>query len=289
MKNKTFFLAALAFLALSVYLFIEAPQPLPDGNASAERIIGVNQLLDIVAHENNTVRALYTKEIVNAGKQAGLEFSEDWRESSVEAGPLPALFLRETSKNLEKTPVSLSLFLGSDFPIAASNAFKGIQKEKFAHIRQTFQAEYFYAPDINRYTAMYPDYAISQACVDCHNKHPDTPKKDWQLQDVMGATTWLYPDAYVTPGDVIKVIATLRQTIKMSYQTYLDKVKTFKNPPLIGDNWPRDGYYLPTADIFMRELETRVSPATVTALIATLDRKPSATSPESQPKPPPSH
>lgn len=268
MQNKTFFLAALAFLALSVYLFAEAPQPLPDGNTSADRIIDVKQLLDIVANENNAVRALYTKEIVNAGKQAGLEFSEDWRETGVDAGPLPALFLREASKSLEKNSVPLSLFLGSDFPIAASNAFKGVQLEKFAHIRQTLQPEYFYAADISRFTAMYPDYAISKVCVDCHNEHPDSPKKDWQLQEVMGATTWLYPDEHVTPGELLNAIAAVREAFKTAYLAYLDKVKTFKNPPPIGDKWPHDGYFLPTAETFMQELALRASPATVAALTA---------------------
>lgn len=266
MKNNSFFMVALALLALSVYLFVDAPQPLPDGNAAEERTINVRQLLDIVANENNAVRALYTKDIVNAGKQAGLEFSESWREDSVDAGPLPALFLREASKSLEKNAVPLSLFLGSDYPIAASNAFKGVQLEKFAHIRQTLKPEYFYAADIQRHTAMYPDYAIAQACADCHNKHPDSPKKDWQLQDVMGATTWLYPDEYVTPGELIKAVAAVREAFKAAYQAYLDKVKTFKNPPAIGEKWPAEGYYLPSVEVFMQLFETRVSSATVRAL-----------------------
>lgn len=278
MKNKAFLLATLALLSLSIYLFVEAPQPLLDGKTGEDRTIAVNRLLDIVAKENNAVRALYTKEIVAAGKEAGLNFSEDWREASVEAGPLPALFLREASKSLEKNAVPLSLFLGSDFPIAASNAFKGIQVEKFALIKQSFKPEYFYATDIKRYTAMYPDYAVSKACVDCHNKHPDSPKKDWQIQDVMGATTWLYPDEYVTSGELIKAVAAVREAFKTAYQTYLDKVKTFKSPPVIGEKWPRDGYYLPSLEIFMQEFDSRASSATVTALIQ-------ATAPHSDKKP----
>jgi adenylate cyclase len=258
MKNKAFLLIVLTLVALTVYLFVDAPQPLPDGKTGEDRTIAVQQLLDIVAKENNAVRALYTKEIVGAGKEAGLKFSEDWREAGVEAGPLPALFLREASRSLEKNAVPLSLFLGSDFPIAASNA---------AQIKQTFKPEYFYAADIKRYTAMYPDYAISQACVDCHNKHPDSPKKDWQLQDVMGATTWLYPDGYVTPGELIKAVAAVREAFKTAYLAYLEKVKTFKNPPLIGEKWPRDGYYLPTLDVFMQALDARASSATLAAVI----------------------
>lgn len=281
MNNKAFLLTVLILLSLAVYLVVEAPQALPDGRVTEDRTIAVHRLLDIAANENNVVRALYTKEIVGAGKEAGLAFSEDWREDGVEAGPLPALFLREASKSLEKNAVPLSLFLGSDFPIASSNAFKGIQVEKFSAIRQTFKPEYFYAADIQRYTAMYPDYAISKACVDCHNKHPDSPKKDWQLQDVMGATTWLYPDEYVTANELIKAVAAVREAFKTAYQAYLDKVETFKNPPVIGDKWPRDGYFLPSLEVFMQEFDARASSATLSALMATTtpthsadDRKP---------------
>lgn len=270
MKNKAYVLSVLTLLSLVVYLFVNAPPPLPDGKVSEERNIPVSKLLDIVAAEQAAVRALYTKEIVNAGKEAGFKFSEDWRDDEVEAGPLPALFLRESSKSLEKNPVALSLFLGSDYPIAESNAFKGIQKEKFALIKQSFKPEYFYAADIKRYTAMYPDYAISKACVDCHNEHPDSPKKDWQLQEVMGATTWLYPDEYVTPGELIKAVSAVRQAFQAAYQTYLDKVKIFKTPPEIGEHWPREGYYLPTLEVFMREFDSRASSATMNALTRTI-------------------
>lgn len=269
MSNKGFLLTALTLAVLTVYLFVDAPQALPDGKTSEDRTIAVQQLLDIVANENNAVRALYTKEIVGAGKEAGLSFSEDWREANVEAGPLPALFLREASRSLEKNAVPLSLFLGSDFPIAASNAFKGIQVEKIAQIKQTFKPAYFFAADIKRYTAMYPDYAISQACVDCHNKHPNSPKKDWHLQDVMGATTWMYPDEYVTPGELIKAVAAVREACQTAYLGYLEKVKTFKNPPRVGEKWPREGYFLPTVEVFMRELDARMASATLAAVMQT--------------------
>lgn len=283
MSHKTFLLMFLTLMGSIVYLFVEAPQALPDGKAGEDRTIPVNRLLDIVANENNAVRALYTQEIVGEGEKAGLQFSEDWQEASVEAGPLPALFLREASRSLEKNARPLSLFLGSDFPIASSNAFKGIQIEKFNRIKQTLRPEYFYADDIRRYTAMYPDYAVSAACVDCHNEHPNSPKKDWRLQDMMGATTWLYPDEMTTPGELIKTLVAAREAFKTAYQAYLDKVKSFGNPPLIGEKWPREGYYLPSAEVFMQEVDARVAGATLDGLMRA--NEPPMHSPENDGKP----
>jgi hypothetical protein len=43
-------------------------------------------------------------------------------------------------------------------------------------------------PGGNKYfTAIYPDPAVSEACVSCHNGHKDSPRDDFKLGDVMGA------------------------------------------------------------------------------------------------------
>jgi hypothetical protein len=34
--------------------------------------------------------------------------------------------------------------------------------------------------------ALYTDRAVSQACIGCHNAHPDSPKRDFKQNDVMG-------------------------------------------------------------------------------------------------------
>ena len=35
--------------------------------------------------------------------------------------------------------------------------------------------------------AIYADRAVSQACIGCHNAHPDSPRHDFKQNDVMGA------------------------------------------------------------------------------------------------------
>ena len=37
------------------------------------------------------------------------------------------------------------------------------------------------------FTAVYPDKAIAEACVQCHNEHKDSPRKDFKKGEVMGA------------------------------------------------------------------------------------------------------
>jgi hypothetical protein len=36
-------------------------------------------------------------------------------------------------------------------------------------------------------TAIYADRAILPCCIECHNQHPQSPRRDFRLNDVMGA------------------------------------------------------------------------------------------------------
>jgi len=117
---------------------------------------------------------------------------------------------------------------------------------------------------------MFPDYAVAPSCVTCHNEHPESPKNDWKLHDMMGATTWSYPKEAVTPEEMIQILAVLRAGFAKAYEAYLAKVAGFSKPPEVGDRWPRDGYFIPSAEVFMREFERRASPATMSRLLQTV-------------------
>ena len=268
LANRGFTTFAVLGAIFAAYLFASAPAPLPEANAEVAAEVTVKQLLELCAAENAAVRALYTKEIVGKGKQVGLKFDERWHQPGVDAGPLPALFLRETAKSLERDPVRLALFLGSDYPISKANLFRGRQAEVFKSIRKDRRERHFFVEDLGLYTAMFPDLAVAPACVSCHNEHPDTPKKNWKLDDVMGATTWTYPKATLSLAEALEVLAALRRGFAAAYTSYIDKAKTFKEPPSIGDQWPTNGYYLPTPEVFMREAELRTSPHSMRGLLA---------------------
>jgi len=275
MARQHFWIACLALAALSVYLFATAPPPLEDKKA-AGATLPVARMFEILKAENDAVRAMWTKEVVGMGKQAGLKFDERWREADVEAGPLPALFLRETAKSLERNPTPLSLFLGSDYPVNAANRFEGAQLEKFQTVRQTRQPQFFRMADIQMQVAMFADLAVSEGCVQCHNKHEQSPKHDWKLNDVMGATTWMYPSPTVSMDELIRTVAALHQGFRDAYEAYIDKARKFANPPEIGERWPGEGYYLPTPDVFMQEILKRTAPHTLAILASLADKPPKA-------------
>jgi hypothetical protein len=266
---RVFAAFALACLVAIAYLFVSAPERLPErGTAAHEESVDARQLLEMCAAEQAIARKLYTSAIVGPGLKVGLRFSEDWRNEGVEAGPLPALFLRETARNLEKRPVPLGLFLGSDFPISQSNLFQGQQAEVFAELRADREPRHFVTEDTGLHTAMFPDLAVAPPCVDCHNDHAQSPKQDWKLDDVMGATTWTYPKARVSAVEALEVIAALRESLKEAYASYIAKSRTFASPPTVGDQWPDNGYHIPTPEEFMKRAEQQASQGTLSRLLA---------------------
>jgi adenylate cyclase len=253
-------------LVLAIYFFATRPVPLRDGD-SAGRTIPVEKMFRIIAAENDAARGMYTKDIVAAGSKVGLKFTERWRETDEVAGPLPALFLREAATSIQKSNIPLGLFLGSDYPIAQSNKFESTQAERFKALRVSSKPEFFYAADLKLQTAMFPDLAIAPGCVTCHNEHPKSPKVDWKLNDIMGATTWSYPKDKISLDELMQVVAAYRGGVVAAYDAYLAKAAKFANPPEVGERWPKDGYFLPSREVFVKEFERRASPNTVNTLL----------------------
>lgn len=267
MEPKPIWITLAALACLGIYLLVSAPPPLEDRSARQARI-PVAALFEILEAENDAVRSLWAREFVGEGKKNGLQFSEHWRDADLEAGPLPAQFLRETAKSLEKNPSPLSLFLGSDYPINPANRFEGAQREFFRALRQSRKPQFFFMADTGLQVGMFEDVAVSESCVQCHNRHEQTPKNDWTLNDIMGATTWMYPETTVTMEELIETVAALQQGFDEAYAAYLEKAKTFRNPPGIGEHWPHEGYYLPDAATFRAGVLSRTAALTFRALTA---------------------
>ena len=266
--SKAFVAFAMIALLAGIYLFVNAPQALPDAAVASGKKLAARDVLEICASENAVVRELYTKSIVEPGLKAGLKFDERWQEAAVDAGPLPALFLRETAKSLAKGSVRLGLFLGSDSPINKANQFSGPQADAFRQMQRDRLPRHFFMDDVKAHTAMFPDVAVAKACVDCHNRHVDTPKRDWKVGDLMGATTWTVVASNLSPTETLETIAALRKGFRDAYVAYVEKSKKFSSPPEIGKKWPSEGYCLPDPDSFMEEAERRMSRTTLDRLLS---------------------
>ncbi|WP_283426389.1 c-type heme family protein [Shimia sagamensis] len=198
---------------------------------------------------------------------SGLKFGEEWQEPGVEQGPLPALFLRATAAHMETLPPLVGLYLGSDAPINKSNLFGAGQVTAFETVKATRTA--VYSDDAQSgFVAMYPDVAEVAPCVICHNEHPDSPKKDWKLNDVMGATTWTYPRDEVTADEFLGVLDAMYVSVAHTYETYLGKAARFEVPVEISESWPSaDRRILPNVEVFLAEVKAHAAPVVLQAVM----------------------
>jgi len=266
-SNQQFILIALTLTIVIVYLFVTAPPPL-NNEQELDAQLPVEFVLHLANEENKIVRKLYTKEIVQAGKKIGIKFHEKWHKESVVAGMLPAQFLRETAMYLEKSPVRLGLYLGSQYPINETNLIEGLQATEFSKLNNTQQDVFFNLAADETFVFMSADVAVVKACVTCHNEHPETPKTDWKLNEIMGATTWLYPKKKISSKDTLLLLSELRSGFKYSYQLFLNEVKKMPKHYSIGNKWPRDGNYVPSTDAFMEQFSNLTSHSTMEKLLA---------------------
>lgn len=252
-----------------IVLVLSRCSPLPE-SAVSDKLYSFEEALEILAKENDVTRTFYTKAIVGEGQKQGFKFDEHWNKADVEAGPLPALFLRAISTDIQKKgEVPLGLFLGSDFPVRKSNMFSGKQAELFQQMREDKKPKFFHDEASELKTAMFPDFAMAKPCVDCHNKHPETMKTDWVMGDLMGATTWTYPQDSLSFDELKAIITAYRQGVETAYSAFLDEVKGFKEHPVpeIGNKWPAKGYYLPSTEVFLDSIKQMASVQTLNGIL----------------------
>ena len=134
-------------------------------------------------------RTFYTIHIVERLQAKGVvTATENWRVTNTL--PLPAQFLRESAELAASTGSRIGYQLISLWPINKQNGpadeferagLQDVQVNQgraYSRIVTSGGARYF--------RAIYADRAVSQACIGCHNAHPNSPKRDFKQNDVMG-------------------------------------------------------------------------------------------------------
>ena len=63
-----------------------------------------------------------------------------------------------------------------------------------------------------------------------------------------------------------------------AYGSYLQKEDRFPSEarPAVGAKWPREGFFLPDLETFLKAIEAQNSAATLSALLAAVDAPPAA-------------
>lgn len=141
-------------------------------------------------------RTIYTTYIVNRMQGKGIvSATEHWEQDN--ALLLPAQFLQHSGRIVAESGRGIRYRLIGLWPIYQRNApATEFERKALDTLRRqperpvtglvtSGKKQYF--------QAIYPDRAVSTACVTCHNSHPLSPKQNFQLNEVMGGIAITIP------------------------------------------------------------------------------------------------
>jgi len=128
-------------------------------------------------------RTVYSKAIVEHVQKGGVRPSENWHKDD-HAIMLNAQFVKAAGAELKDFELGLiGLTPIYKFNLPKTQAEADALKKMMAS--PDFKVLTF--ADGNQFKGLAADHAIVQACVDCHNSHPSSPRKDFKQGDLMGA------------------------------------------------------------------------------------------------------
>jgi class 3 adenylate cyclase len=137
-------------------------------------------------------RTLYSGNAVSRVKKIpGVNVTHNYL-STPGAIPLPATYLIELSQSISQQNPGMSVRLFSDYPFPWRKEEGGVRDEfeqaALTYLRQHPKDQFVRMETFQGRPALrYAEADLMKpSCVDCHNSHPDSPKRDWKVGDVRG-------------------------------------------------------------------------------------------------------
>ena len=182
-------LVSIVTVALSIYIH----------NTSRESTIKSTQISALeTINQYKMLRSYYTENVIKKVKlnsNLNIHFNHRNDEKTI---PLPATMIHDLSNELNKDGAGVQLRLYSEFPFPNRRQrmlddFGKKAIETFKTGTSDLLVKEFVLNQKNVLRVAIPDRMVAQACVDCHNTHPNSPKTDWQLGDVRGVLEVISP------------------------------------------------------------------------------------------------
>jgi len=136
-------------------------------------------------------RTLYTAKVVSAARAYGMPVAHDYQNYEHGAIPLPATLSMELGEELNRQGKG-DFRLYSPYPFPWREATGGLTdsfaKDAWQALNEDpdnpfYRIEQREGQDVMRYAIA---DRMRESCVECHNTHPDTPRRDWKVGDVRG-------------------------------------------------------------------------------------------------------
>ncbi|MET1256175.1 methyl-accepting chemotaxis protein [Aliikangiella maris] len=158
------------------------------------------------------LRSYYTNNVVSKAKAFGMKphFNHKTDQNAI---PLPATLIQDLSEILMDKGTEIKLYSPFPFPNRVDRRLDAFQKKAWKNLSANPKQTYIEEVEMNGQPYIrvaVADTMQSQACVDCHNAYPGTPKTDWQLGQVRGVLEVIKPinDVYQISSQSRVVIVT---------------------------------------------------------------------------------
>ena len=138
-----------------------------------------------------TVRTVYTEEVVSVAIEHGIEITHDYQKDG-HSIPLPATLTMLIGNRNGEAGSGARTRLYSPYPFQWREAEGGLRDEfqREAWEKLNADPETPFSRIVNGENGRGLRYAISDrmrsSCVQCHNEHPDSPRRGWKVGDVRG-------------------------------------------------------------------------------------------------------
>ena len=168
-------------LCLTIGLTVAVSRAGPPDEEPREQV--VRYLLATV----KAFRTVYVKYVEEHVKKGGIHPKEHWAQDA-HAIMLPFQFVKLAAAELKGVVKDVDVGVISLTPIYASN-FPQTEAEVDALkvLTDNPKQTVITFADGNQFKGLAADFAIEQACADCHNQHPTSTKRDFKQGDLMGA------------------------------------------------------------------------------------------------------
>ena len=185
MKDRTLVIAAAFAVSAGVAI------------GAAAQAIPYPKVADMLYRVMSADREVYTRMVVQR-----LTVDEDILTASehfeVEAAlPLPAQMFRFGAETVMDNTEDFSYALLSLDPINRNNGpATELERQGLEFVAENPEENFYGEEELGgeRYfAAVYPDRAVVEACVNCHNNHKDSPRTDLEVGDVMGGVVIRIP------------------------------------------------------------------------------------------------
>ena len=142
-----------------------------------------------IATQFKIIRTYYTENVVNKiNKEGTFKPSIDHKDDA-KAIPLPATMVHDLSALLSKQDTTVNLYSSYPFPNRRDRQLDAFQQKAWDYLSNNPQGSLSQnetRDGKNIVRVAVADTMVTQACVNCHNSTPGSPKRDWKIGDVRG-------------------------------------------------------------------------------------------------------